>query len=35
MGTEEKWVVVKHVGKGVTVNSEIQMCRWVFMRKTV
>jgi hypothetical protein len=30
----EKNVVVKHVGKGVIVDSEKQMYRWVHMAKT-
>jgi hypothetical protein len=35
MEIEEKNVLVKHVGKGVIVDSEKQMCRWVHMAKTL
>jgi hypothetical protein len=31
METGEKKVVVEHVGKGITMDSEKQMCRWVLM----
>jgi hypothetical protein len=31
----EKGVVVKHVGKGVIVDSKKQMCRWMYMAKTL
>jgi hypothetical protein len=31
MGTGEKSVVVKRIGKGVIVDSGKQMCRWVCM----
>jgi hypothetical protein len=35
MGTWEKSVVIKHVGKGVIVDSEKQMYRWVHMAKMI
>jgi UDP-N-acetylglucosamine transferase subunit ALG13 len=33
MGTGEKSIVVKHVGKGVIVDSKKHMYRWVHMEK--
>jgi hypothetical protein len=35
METWEKSVVVKHVGKGVIVDSKKQMYKWVYMAKTL
>jgi hypothetical protein len=31
----EKRVVVKHVGKGIIVDSKKQMCRWMCMIKNL
>jgi hypothetical protein len=31
----EKKVVLEHLGKGVIVDSEKQMCRWVRMVETL
>jgi hypothetical protein len=32
---EKKKVIIEHVGKGVIVDSEKQMYRWVRMAKTL
>jgi hypothetical protein len=35
MGKGEKKVVVKHIRKGVIVDSKKQICRWVLVAETL
>jgi hypothetical protein len=35
MEMEEKGMVVEYVGKGVIVDSEKQMCRWMHMAEVL